>query len=64
LYRDISSLKEYIIVDSESMHIEVFRLNESNHWELEEYDDVNSNLYIKAINKEISISEIYEGVNI
>ena len=64
LYRDISSLKEYILVDSESMHIEVFRLNESNHWELEEYDDVNSNLYIKAINKEISISEIYEGVNI
>ena len=27
LYRDIPTLKEYILTDSESMHIEVFRLN-------------------------------------
>ncbi|MEP7317689.1 MAG: Uma2 family endonuclease [Panacibacter sp.] len=32
LYRDIPTLKEYILTDSESIHIEVFRLNESNHW--------------------------------
>ena len=33
-YREIATLKEYILVDSESMHIEVFRLNETHHWEL------------------------------
>lgn len=27
LYRDIPSLKEYILIDSESIHIEAFRLN-------------------------------------
>lgn len=37
LYRDIPTLKEYILVDSESIHIEVFRINENNHWEQEEY---------------------------
>ena len=42
LYRDIPTLKEYILVDSESIHIEVFRLNENNHWELEEYNDANT----------------------
>ena len=64
LYRDIATLKEYILVDSESMHIEVFRLNEKNHWELEEYDDVNNFLQIKTINDSISIAEIYDGVKL
>jgi Uma2 family endonuclease len=64
LYRDIATLKEYILVDSESIHIEVFRLNEKDHWELEEYDDVNSSIQIKAINENILTAEIYEGVHI
>ena len=64
LYRDITTLKEYILVDSESIHIEVFRLNESNHWELEEYNSVENTLWIKALNENILISEAYEGVKI
>jgi Uma2 family endonuclease len=64
LYRDIPTLKEYIVADSESIHIEVFRLNENNHWELEEYNSVENFLFIKAIDEKILISEIYEGVNI
>ena len=64
LYRDIATLKEYILVDSESIHIEVFRLNETHHWELEEYNTITDHLSIKAIDETVSISEIYEGVNI
>ena len=64
LYRDILTLKEYILVDSETIHIEVFRLNENNHWELEEYDSIENFLFIKAIDEKIVLSEIYEGVNI
>ena len=64
LYRDIPTLKEYILVDSESIHIEVFRLNENNHWELEEYNSTENLLHIKAINENILISEIYEGVKL
>jgi len=64
LYRDIPTLKEYVLVDSESIHIEVFRLNESNHWELEEYDLMEEELYLKAIDEKILIAEIYEGVDI
>lgn len=64
LYRDIPTLKEYILVDSETIHIEVFRLNENNHWELEEYDSPEDFLFIKTIDEKISISEIYEGVSI
>jgi len=64
LYRDIPTLKEYILVDSESVHIEIFRLNESNHWELEEYKAIKETLYIRTINANILIADIYEGVKL
>jgi len=64
LYRDIKTLKEYILVDSATVHIEVFRLNETGHWELEEYNGLSNTLFIKAINESILLSEIYDGVGI
>src|SRR6185312_1586884 len=64
LYRDIKTLKEYILVDSVSIHLEVFRLNESGHWELEEYNAPADTLLIKSFNEDILLSDIYEGVKI
>ncbi len=64
LYRDITTLKEYILVDSESIHIETFRLNENDHWELEEYNSAEDILIIKAIEENITLSEIYDSVQI
>lgn len=62
LYRDIPILKEYMLVDSESIHVEVFRLNDNNHWELEEYNSLSDQVLIKAIGEDILLSEIYDGV--
>jgi Uma2 family endonuclease len=64
LYRDIKTLKEYILVDSESIHIETFRLNENDHWELEEYSSIGDTLVIKVIGETILLSEIYDNVPI
>jgi Uma2 family endonuclease len=63
LYRNIPTLREYILVDSESIHLEIFRINENNHWELEEYDSLAETFEIAAIYESVSITEIYEGVN-
>ncbi len=62
LYRDIPTLQEYILADSESMHIEIFRLNENKHWELEEYNSLKDIVHIKSIDEKILLSEIYEDV--
>lgn len=64
LYRDIHTLKEYILVDSQSIHIEIFRLNENGHWELQEYNLLSDVIIIKAIDETVSLSEIYDGVRI
>jgi Uma2 family endonuclease len=63
LYRDIQSLREYILVDSQSIHIEVFRINDTNHWELEEYKTSDAGLFIKTINEALPVTDVYEGVS-
>ena len=59
LYRDIPALKEYILVDSLSVHVEAFRLNATNHWELEEFKKLSDNLHFPSINISIPLEEIY-----
>ena len=62
LYRDIQSLKEYILIDSESITVETFRINRHDHWELEEYKKIDDALSIQTVQLSLPLSEIYEGV--
>jgi Uma2 family endonuclease len=64
LYRDIPSLKEYILIDSESIHIEAFRLNYTARWELQEYKAIAEVLDIKSVGIGVLISDIYEGTRL
>lgn len=63
LYRDIPTLKEYILVDSEAVFIESWRLNKNNHWELEEYKKITDVLMVQTLQVEVPLKEIYEGIN-
>jgi Uma2 family endonuclease len=64
LYRDIPSLREYIMVDTEAVNIEVFRLNSSRHWELEEYSMLSRDLQILSLGIAIPISVIYNATKL
>jgi Uma2 family endonuclease len=64
LYRDIPTLKEYILVDSEKIHVEAFRINDNNHWELEEYKKIEETLPVKTVQLSIPLIEIYEGIKL
>jgi len=63
-YRAIQTLKEYVIVDSENIQLEIFRVNERGHWELEEYTNTRDKLFIKTIDVYIELTEIYEGTEL
>ncbi len=63
LYRDIPTLKEYILVDSESVKVEAFYINEHHNWELKEYKNVDEKLNLHSISVSLDLKEIYEGVN-
>ena len=64
LYRDIPTLKEYILVDSEKIHVEAFRINDNNHWELEEYKKIGEILQVKTVQLLIPLTEVYEGTKL
>jgi Uma2 family endonuclease len=64
LYRDIPTLKEYILVDSETVGIDVWRLNEQKHWELQRYKDLSSILEIQTIGFTLSLEEIYRDTQL
>jgi Uma2 family endonuclease len=61
LYRDIPTLREYILVDSESVAVEAFRINEHNHWELEEYKKLEETVTLPSIGISLKMQEIYTG---
>ncbi len=64
LYRDIKTLNDYILIDSESIHVEVFSINQNNLWELKEYKRIGDNLVISSIQFTMAMKDIYEGTKL
>lgn len=64
LYRDIPTLREYILIDPEAIMIEAFRLNQNKHWELEEYKNVHEILKMQSVDLQLPLIEIYEGTKV
>jgi Uma2 family endonuclease len=64
LYRDVPTLKEYILVDTESIFIEAFRINQSGHWELEEYKSPDQTLSFPSLSITVALKEIYQGTKL
>ena len=62
LYRDIPTLKEYILIDSEFISIEAFYINTHGNWELKEYKSIDETLYLHTIQASLELREIYEGI--
>lgn len=59
LYRDIPTLREYILIDTVAVNVEAFRVNSNSHWELEEYKLLSQTLAIPSLDISIPLAEIY-----
>lgn len=64
LYRAIPALREYVLIDSDSMLIEAFRLNSTGHWELEEYKSPADLFSIPCLTFTLALKEIYAKTGI
>jgi Uma2 family endonuclease len=66
-YRQMPSLKEYVLVDAQKLSVECFRLNERRKWELTAYfsEDRSENILVEfpCLDFECSMETIYEDVN-
>jgi len=62
LYRDIPSLKQYIMIDAESVLVEAFHINEKQNWELKEYKALDEDLEFVSMGFKVQLKEIYQHV--
>ncbi|MEO7309387.1 MAG: Uma2 family endonuclease [Chitinophagaceae bacterium] len=62
LYRDIESLQEYILIDSERIMVEKFIRNADNSWQLTEYKLLSQSFTIDTVAIELQLQDIYEDV--
>ncbi|QMU30126.1 Uma2 family endonuclease [Adhaeribacter radiodurans] len=59
LYRSISALQEYILIDSQYRLIGKYTRNAENHWILTDYKQSEDNLIFNSIPCRLSLQEIY-----
>ncbi|MFN0174660.1 MAG: Uma2 family endonuclease [Saprospiraceae bacterium] len=62
-YKNIESLRNYILVDSEKQLVEVRVKVENGEWESEIYLPDNKNFPVPALGVELSFDDVYEGVS-
>ncbi len=68
-YRRIDSLKEYVLIDTDRMAVECYRLNEREMWELNPYvpeetntEVIEMNIHLQSIDFHFPITLLYEDV--
>jgi Uma2 family endonuclease len=64
LYKAIPTLKEYILVDSESVAIEAWYIDQANQWVLHEYKNREEALQLRSIGLALSLMDIYEDTGL
>jgi Uma2 family endonuclease len=62
-YRRLESLQEYVLINSEKLSVEVFRLNERQKWELTPYT-ASEIIQFSSIEFECPIELLYEDVEL
>lgn len=62
LYRQIESLKEYILVSQSNKKIEKFEKNDTGFWTLSETNSDNDILYLSVIGCQLSVEDVYSNV--
>jgi Uma2 family endonuclease len=61
-YMQIDSLKEYIIIDSRKVEVQIARRQPDNSWKFEMLNASNEVLLIESIGMSIKLAEIYNGI--
>ena len=63
LYRDIESLKEYILVDTEKIYVEKHIRNTDKSWQLTDYRSLADSFTIKTVEIVLQLKDIYDGLH-
>jgi len=62
-YRTIPSFQEYLLVDQMRPHVEQYVKQAANQWLLVEYDRPDDKFISPSLGVEVSLADLYEGVD-
>ena len=62
LYRQIPSLRQYLMLSSEEVHAELYTLDELSRWVLTETRDLGATLDLSSIGCQVPLAEVYHGI--
>lgn len=63
-YREIDSLKEYIIIDSRKVEVHIMRRVSNDTWRFEKLESLDDELLIESIGMSIPLNEVYSNVKL
>ncbi|MGB3695141.1 MAG: Uma2 family endonuclease [Spirulinaceae cyanobacterium] len=62
-YRSIAEFQEYLLIEQSEYRLLQYSKTATNQWQLTEYESVDSIISLESVELEISLQDIYEGVN-
>jgi Uma2 family endonuclease len=62
LYRRITALQEYVLVDPDTRRVEAFRRNAQGQWVLDDMSDSGA-LRLPSIDAQVSFGDLFDGVD-
>lgn len=62
-YKQIPTLREYVVVESENPHVECYQRTAGDQWLVEMYDDLDATVTLESVACEISLQRIYSKVS-
>ncbi|MEZ5535983.1 MAG: Uma2 family endonuclease [Thiolinea sp.] len=62
IYRQLTSLREYVLIDPEQYYIELFRLNKHRRWELFIFEGADAVVEFKSVGFSCSMADVYDEV--
>ncbi len=61
-YQQLPSLKEYILIDSSTVHVHLITKREDGSWLFKVIETISDSLTINTIQQEIALKDIYDGI--
>ena len=61
-YKNISSLKQYVLIDSQKILIEVFTRQNDHSWESQKYTNIEEEWELSLIQYKNYVKQLYDGV--
>lgn len=62
-YRQLASLEEYVLIAQTEYHVDIFRRNKAERWELFSFSGQQAEIFFSSLNCSISMTDLYEDVD-